>query len=1407
MTPRRCRMNLKNCVMALCVSALVLCCTSALARMLADTVYHNGTIYTMTETPEEAKDPANAKTVDVVAVRDGVIVFAGSSAEAGAAGYLAPENVRRMADLRGKIMYPGFIDGHGHFPSQGESDLYQVNLGSPLLGGPAGDMDALVAALKAKAEITPEGDPILGWNYDDTMLAEKRHPTRHDLDRASTRHPIYIGHISGHMGVANSRALAKYNVTRETTVTGVVKDESGEPTGLLMELEAMGLVPLKDELRSNARAGIARASQLYAAAGVTCADDGASVLQQRIPGFQACLSGGTLQLRVLVHPVGYYPRKIDMDGKPVHIDVMGWMGRAALGWLQAPDDPLREYADGSSALAIGSDITSMDVAVYDPVTKERTVSLPAPANLPAGMFLLAPWKMFLDGSPQGYTAWFKDPGYYDWDGRTAAESFDPAAKSFIGLPGTLNFQPEDLDRWVANYHRYGQSIEVHTNGPAAAETFLAAIERAVASFPDVSDTRHAFIHGQTLERQHIERMMGLYHGLPGTEGMYTGLSGAFAGGKVDTTMGGLLPSGNLGELMAAQNLFVSYFNNHTYFYGHRHFSKFFGPGRAKNMSPAGWSLAYGQRFSFHNDTPVTPISPLRSIQSGVTRVCGDTDDGYAVTGTSRELDARARYLPNIFATEKSDFWDYDHRVNALQALHAITTGPAWQNRMENRLGSIESGKAADFTILDEDIIAVAASDPMRLASLRIAATIVGDKVVHGVLPDSEALAGQLLPDYEETDLFGLVVEGISNADAEQRYAPLAAGEKRLGTFAFSAGGRSAGGNGTAVFRMNFPGNGGIVDSMRLYAFGDAGKKSFIYGRTGNKPVPGEWWIASMHSPTTPLASSAVLERDRYYIAFFAMPAVNASGSGQGGNATFGGVVTLATTGELPENGFPGRHPATKDALTSGLYFPAFGALKERDGRWNGLALKNWADAAVNARIFLMEQDGGAGYLDVTIPQHSMYVENLREMLPRFRRIAGGKPLGGAGCAISVALPAQADVDGFAVIAGEDGETAAYLARPWDGASALPGACFPYLTETFAESGFQNVISIFNPDGKARDIRLDFQEQDGDRGTILVPAAGRFFKADLSRLLGDVQKEPSNSGLLGDSRVSVTARAQDENATLFGLATLVRRASGESASYLAVPAGEAESEVSGLHFPYFTALNGGDGYWNGLALINGEDRDVPATLHVLEDSGNAGTLDIIIPTRSMYVTELGRIVPEIRPTSGAHPFGAARAAITVVLKEPSRVQGFAMIARPDTGESASYLAQRSHRDAGGNTLRFPYFTEMNGKGGWWNGISVVDPDSIARGIRMYFEEEDGDRGVLILPFEGPGRFFTSELGAILPDIEADRANRGVLGDARVSIRIQADSPRARLLGFAMIGADGSDGPRRNSMGYLPLHMAD
>lgn len=81
-------------------------------------------------------------------------------------------------------------------------------------------MDKLVAELHAKAETLPAGSPIIGWNYDDTQLAEQVHPTRADLDKASTTHPILVVHISGHMAVANSAALDKYGVNKSTNVEG-----------------------------------------------------------------------------------------------------------------------------------------------------------------------------------------------------------------------------------------------------------------------------------------------------------------------------------------------------------------------------------------------------------------------------------------------------------------------------------------------------------------------------------------------------------------------------------------------------------------------------------------------------------------------------------------------------------------------------------------------------------------------------------------------------------------------------------------------------------------------------------------------------------------------------------------------------------------------------------------------------------------------------------------------------------------------------------------------------------------------------------------------------------------------------------------------------------------------------------
>ena len=887
------------------------------ADRIADTVYRNGKIYTITETAQEAKDPNNAQKADVVATLNGKIVFVGSEADAKAQGYLDAAQVSKIVDLRGKTMLPGFIDGHGHFPQQGSPDLYQVNLNSPLLDGPADTMEHLIQALAAKAETVPAGEPIIGYNYDDTQLAEQRHPNRHDLDKASSKHPILLRHISGHMSVANTAALEKYRITKENTTEGLVKDADGNPTGLMLEGNAMALVPLGNELKTNPLACVLRSDQVYAAAGVTTGDSGTTMVITDIPAFQKSLLRGYLNIRLIYHPIGYY-------GTDTEEFNSGWMNRAALGWKDttgnAPE--ATRFADGTGSYKTGADITSLPVVLYNKDASGNIVGTPyemldpgyaevGQAELPEQRVFLGAWKLLEDGSPQGYTAWMKKPGYYDWDKYTAEDSFNNAGY-FNGLPGTRYYTSAGLTHAIGIFHKYGQSTETHTNGSGAAEAYVTALENVVAMYPTVKDTRHTSIHAQTMERQHIQRLTGDYAGLENTGDMYEELDGAFANGVVDKTLGGKLPAGNLPELMKAQNFFNSYFNNHTYFYGYRHTNKFFGPGRAFNMSPAGWSEAYGLPYSFHNDTFVTPISPLRSIQSGVTRFSGDAravdgQENLYVTGTGKDVNAKAQYKARITDTETRDFWTYDQRVNPLQAIRAVTIAPAYQNKIEGLVGSLEEGKLADFVILDEDIMDVAKTDPMRIAKMRVATTIVGDKVVHGILPDSNTFVTQFHASYDQPTLDADVKivhsDAIPHDVADKDYASLEANEKRFGTYSFTA---TVEPDSSAVFQMNFLGNGEAVSSLKLYKLTANVKTAYEYGRpdsAGMASASGRWWVADFTNPTVPLAPEAVLTLDAQYVAFFIIHDNDEIFDANKADGMITDPVSLVTTtGTLPTNG-------------------------------------------------------------------------------------------------------------------------------------------------------------------------------------------------------------------------------------------------------------------------------------------------------------------------------------------------------------------------------------------------------------------------------------------------------------------------------------------------------------------------
>ncbi len=166
--------------------------------------------------------------VEALAVRDGLVLAAGRASDV---EMLAGPGTRRIG-LRGRLAMPAFHDAHMHLMSLGRR-AKALDI-SPAAVGTVAEIAALVAA---RAATTAPGGWITGSGYDHDRLAGKRHPTRWDLDRVAPEHPVWLGRCCGHMGVANSRALALAGIDRDTPNPpgGVIVRENGEPTGLLQE--------------------------------------------------------------------------------------------------------------------------------------------------------------------------------------------------------------------------------------------------------------------------------------------------------------------------------------------------------------------------------------------------------------------------------------------------------------------------------------------------------------------------------------------------------------------------------------------------------------------------------------------------------------------------------------------------------------------------------------------------------------------------------------------------------------------------------------------------------------------------------------------------------------------------------------------------------------------------------------------------------------------------------------------------------------------------------------------------------------------------------------------------------------------------------------------------------------------
>jgi predicted amidohydrolase YtcJ len=149
---------------------------------------------------------------------------------------------------------------------------------------------------------------------------------------------------------------------------------------------------------------------------------------------------------------------------------------------------------------------------------------------------------------------------------------------------------------------------------------------------------------------------------------------------------------------------------HTFYWGDWHRDSVFGPERAANLAPTGWALTRGMTFTSHHDAPVAKPDSMRVLDATVNRV-----------------------------TRSGQVLGPDQRVSPLIALKAQTIWSAYQHFEEKSKGSIEVGKIADLTVLDQNPLTI---DPLKLAGVKVLETIKEGKTVYSRVPAAKQAAAR-----------------------------------------------------------------------------------------------------------------------------------------------------------------------------------------------------------------------------------------------------------------------------------------------------------------------------------------------------------------------------------------------------------------------------------------------------------------------------------------------------------------------------------------------------------------------------------------------------------------------------------------------------------------------------------------
>lgn len=409
-----------------------------------------------------------------------------------------------LIDLDHHVMLPGFIDAHSHFVGFANS-LSQCDLSC------AHSFDDVKKLMKNFIDENhiPKGEWVYGSHYDQNFLMEKKHPDKSLLDSISSEHPIVLIHASSHMGVVNTMALESQGINNQVQDPEGGKygrlDSTGELDGYMEENAFIHFINQAPMIKIERMMElIKKAQQIYASYGITTIQDG----MVAEPLFQLLQYAAHSQL--------------------LKQDIVGFIDLANCRALMNSEDVFR--------------------------------------NKYHNHLKLGGYKTFLDGSPQGRTAWNTFP-YQHSDGD-------------CGYP---ILSDEQLYQQILNALQDHQQLLAHCNGDAAAEQYITQFENVLRDYPNLDAKRPVMIHAQLVRKDQLERMKKI----------------------------GMIPS---------------FFIAHTYYWGDIHIDNF-GYERACLISPAKDAVNLKMPFTFHQDTPVLAPDMLKTIWCAVNRI---TQDGVSI---------------------------------------------------------------------------------------------------------------------------------------------------------------------------------------------------------------------------------------------------------------------------------------------------------------------------------------------------------------------------------------------------------------------------------------------------------------------------------------------------------------------------------------------------------------------------------------------------------------------------------------------------------------------------------------------------------------------------------------------------------------------------------------------------------